>query len=133
MAKYVFPVILTPEETGLYAANFPDLASCYTQGSDLADVLDASADVLALTLYNLEENNQPIPQPTPINNLRIVEGQITSLICADTIEYRKFYAHKAVKKTLTIPAWLNTIAEKKEINFSAVLQKALKEELSITE
>jgi len=133
MAKYVFPVILTPEENGLYSANFPDLESCYTQGEDLADALDASADILALTLYNLEEKGKIIPAPTPINHLKTINGEITSLIFANTIEYRKFYDNKSVKKTLTIPAWLNTMAEKNDVNFSAVLQKALKEELSIAE
>lgn len=133
MAKYVFPVILTPEENGLYSANFPNLKSCYTQGENLADALNMSADVLALTLYDLEEKGKVIPTPTPINEIKTADGEIVSLIFADTIEYRKFYDNKAIKKTLTIPSWLNTIAEKNDINFSAVLQKALKKELSIAE
>ena len=54
-----------------------------------------------------------------------------SLVCCDTIEYRKLYNNKAVKKTLTIPAWLNTLAERADLNFSSVLQDALKLRLDI--
>jgi len=130
MAKYVYPVVLTPEKDGYYV-NFPDIESCYSQGDDLADALEMAKDVLVLRLCNYENEKKPIPRPTPQDKLFLEPGQIISLVSADTMEYRKLWDNKAIKKTLTLPAWLNTFAERENINFSAVLQKALKEELQI--
>jgi len=130
MAKYVYPVILTPEESGYYV-NFPDVESCYTQGDNLADALEMAKDVLALRLCHYENEKKSIPQPTLQERIALETGQIISLVSADTLEYRKLWDNKAIKKTLTIPAWLNTFAEKENINFSEVLQKALKKELRI--
>lgn len=132
MAKYVYPVILTPEDTG-YSVNFPDIEGCYTQGDDLADALEMAKDVLELRLCDYENENKIIPKPSEQQSFTLKYGQIISLISADTMEYRKLYDSKAIKKTLTIPTWLNTLAEKNNVNFSAILQKALKEELNIVE
>ncbi len=132
MAKYVYPVILTPEDAG-YSVNFPDVESCYTQGDDLADALEMAKDVLALRLCAYENEKKPLPTASTQQSFLLEEGQIISLVSADTMEYRKLYDSKAIKKTLTIPAWLNTLAEKNSVNFSAILQQALKEELHIIE
>lgn len=131
MSKYVFPVILTPETDGGYYANFPDLESCYTQGDDLPDTLDMAKDVLELTLYGYETKKENIPEPSDIKSFELNQNQIVSLITADTIEYRKLYDNKAVNKTVTLPAWLNTLAEDAGINFSGALQVALKEQLHL--
>jgi len=88
-------------------------------------------DALCLTLYDMEENNQSIPKASSIRDIKTNGDEFTTLISCDTIEYRKFFNSKAVKKTLTIPAWLNSMAEREEINFSAVLQKALRSELNL--
>ena len=82
-------------------------------------------------LYEMEENGKAIPKASGIKDLELAENEFATLVACDTLEYRKFYNSKAVKKTLSIPAWLNTMAEKEDINFSAVLQKALKAELNI--
>ena len=131
MAKYVFPVILTLEKEGGYYAKFPDLESCYTQGDDLTDALDMAKDVLELMLYGYEIKKKIIPNPSDIKSFKLNENQIASLVTADTIEYRKLYDNKSVNKTVTLPAWLNTLAEEAEINFSGLLQLALKEQLHI--
>ena len=131
MAKYVYPVVITPENDGMFSSVFPDLEGCYTQGDDLADVIDASGDVLALVLYGLEEKKADIPAASGINSISKKENEIVSLVSADTMEYRKLYDSKAVKKTLTIPAWLNTEAEKEGVNFSQILQNGLKEYLHV--
>lgn len=131
--KYVYPAIFTPEENGMYSVVFPGLESCYTQGDDMADAYEMAEDVLCLTLYNLERSGKAIPVPTDVQSLKPVAPAFASLVSADTIEYRRFYDAKAVKKTLTIPSWLNDMAEREEVNFSYVLQTALKEKLGITE
>ncbi|MBE6012066.1 MAG: type II toxin-antitoxin system HicB family antitoxin [Lachnospiraceae bacterium] len=131
MAKYVYPVILTPAPEGGYTANFPDLQNCFTEGDNLAEALEMAKDVLALTLTALEDDKKDIPKPSEHSKLNVSKDNIVSLVSADTTEYRKMYDNKAVKKTLTIPSWLNTIAEANDINFSAVLQTALKKELKL--
>jgi len=93
--------------------------------------LEMAKDVLALTLCGYEDNKKSIPAATPQEDLSLEAGQIISLVSADTAEYRKIWDSKAIKKTLTLPSWLNTLAEREGVNFSQTLQRALKEELKI--
>ena len=130
MAKYVYPAVFTPEPEG-YSINFPDLESCYTSAPTLEEGMEMAADVLCLTLYGLEEEGKPIPAASDLRTMKTEGKAFVSLVRCDTIEYRRFYDNKAVKKTLTIPAWLNTMAERNGVNFSMVLQTALKHELNI--
>lgn len=132
--KYVYPAIFTPEEGGLYSVSFPDLPGCYTQGDDIPDAIDAAEDALCLMLYDMEERKENIPAPSDIRTITPgVSGAFVSLITADTLEYRKYYDSKAVNKTLTLPAWLEKMATNEGVNFSFILQKALKKELHITD
>ncbi len=132
MAKYVFPAVFTQEENGLFAVKFPDLKGCYTSGDSLADAVEMAEDALCLKLYDMEENGTEIPQASNIADIQKETDSIVSLVACDTLEYRKFYDKKAVKKTLTIPNWLNAIAERAGVNFSAVLQEALIEKLHLS-
>lgn len=132
MAKYIYPAIFTKDGTQ-YSVRFPDLESCYTQGENLQDAYEMASDVLCLTLYNLEERNANIPSASGATEIKAGEDEFVSLVTCDTLEYRKFYDNKAVKKTLTIPSWLNTMSEREGINFSAVLQDALKNVLNIAD
>ena len=131
MAKYIYPAIFK-KEGKFYVVCFPDLESCYTQGDSLQDAYEMAADILCLTLYNLEEEKANIPPASDVSAIKTGKDEFASLVSCDTLEYRKFYDNKAVKKTLTIPAWLNTMSEREGINFSSVLQAALKNELHIT-
>lgn len=132
MAKYIYPAIFK-KDGEFYIVRFPDLEGCYTQGNDLQDAYEMAADVLCLTLYDMEEEKEDIPPASDGCEVETEQGEFVSLVTCDTLEYRKYYDNKAVKKTLTIPAWLNTMAEREGINFSAVLQSALKRELHITD
>ena len=127
--KYAYPAILT-EENGSVTVEIPDLG-IHTYGDDLNDAIAMGSDALCLTLYDLEENQQDIPAASDIRTLKCTGNNFATLIVCDTIEYRKFFNHKSVKKTLTLPAWLNTMAERADVNFSVVLQEALKRELKI--
>ena len=129
--KYAYPAIVTRENDGLYAVEFPDLDGCATSGSSLPDALEMAEDALCLTLYDMEEEGEAIPAPSDLKAVQNSTDEIVSLVCCDTIAYRKLYNNKAVKKTLTIPAWLNTLAERADLNFSSVLQDALKLRLDI--
>lgn len=132
MAKYIFPAVFT-KDGDFYVVSFPDIDGCNTQGESIQDALEMAEDVLCLTLYGYEEDGEKIPKPSDPKEIETDDSSFVSLIACDTIEYRKFYDNKAVKKTLTIPAWLNTISEREGVNFSAVLQNALKKELHISD
>lgn len=127
--KYVYPAVFQKEDCG-YSVVFPDL-DIATSGETLIEAMDMARDALCLMLYDIEENQGTIPQATDIAKVDCKENEFISLIECDTLEYRKFFNKRAVKKTLSIPAWLNSMAEREEINFSSVLQKALREELNI--
>jgi predicted RNase H-like HicB family nuclease len=131
MAKYIYPAVFTPEEGGSYSVIFKDLEGCYTCGENLEDAMEMAADVLALVLYGYETDKKPIPTPSDITKVEKNDNEFVNYILADTLEYRKMYNSKAVKKTLTIPEWLNTEAMEEGINFSAVLQEALQERLMV--
>lgn len=130
MAKYVYPAIFTPEKKG-FSVRFPDVEGCYTQGEDMADAIDAACDALCLMLYDMEERGEAAPKQTDIRAVKTDADEIVTLIACDTLEYRVFNDNRAVKKTLTIPNWLNAMAERKGVNFSATLQNALMEQLHI--
>jgi hypothetical protein len=76
---------------------------------------------------------KPIPSASNPGGIKIKDGEFVSIIAVDTETYRRFYENKSVKKTLSIPMWLNEMAERAHINFSQTLQKALKAELHIAD
>ena len=129
--KYAYPAVFTKEEDG-YSVEFPDVDGCVTYGESLPAAMELASDALCLMLYDWEESGEKIPTPSDIHVLQAKqETAIVSMVCCDTLEYRKLYDNKAVKKTLTIPNWLNTVAERAGVNFSVVLQNALKQQLNI--
>ena len=130
MAKYVYPAVFTRDEAG-YSINFPDLESCYTSAPTLEEGMDMAQDVLCLTLYGLEQDEKAISPASAVNDVPHGPEEFVTLVACDTIEYRKFFDNKAVKKTLSIPSWLNDMAERNGINFSGTLQEALKAKLNI--
>jgi hypothetical protein len=95
--------------------------------------MENANDVLCMMLYNLERLGKEIPEASSVASIQktITGGEFVTLISCDTIEYRKFHDNRAVKKTLSIPSWLNEMAEKAGINFSGTLQDALKKQLGI--
>lgn len=132
MAKYVYPAVFTLEGEG-YSINFPDVDNCFTEGDNLAEALENAKDVLCMMLYERERIGAEIPTASTLGtiNRKIGEKEFATLITCDTMEYRKFHENRAVKKTLSIPSWLNEMAEMADVNFSAVLQEALKQKLNI--
>ncbi len=135
-----YPACFYKEENG-YSVIFPDLNYLATCGETLEMALSMAVDCLAGYLYRLKRNSEAAPAPSPINELdaSIVakELEITSeesfitMITVDVAEYAKTHFEKSVKKTLTIPAWLNQAALEQNINFSQVLQEALKSKLHV--
>lgn len=130
MAKYIYPAIFTPEENGKFSIKFPDIDGCYTYGDNLADGMEMAQDALALMLTHLEDEKREIPVASFINDLTVNSGEFTNYISCDTDVYRRLMNKAAVKKTLSIPSWLNDSAVAAGLNFSQVLQDALKERLN---
>jgi len=127
--KYVYPAIFTPLPSGEYDVRIPDLPGCITCGKDLADAIEMAEDAAAMWLCDAEDNQENIPSPS--EKLNANSPQFVNLVVADTTEYRRENDNRAVKKTLTIPNWLNTKAEKAGVNFSQLLQLALTNHMEI--
>ncbi len=130
MAKYVYPAVFEPED-GMYNVKFPDLPHCFTCGSDLPEAFEMAEDALAIVLDDYEREHKPIPAPSQLGDISVPEGNIVNYVYCDTIVYKKRFSKRAVKKTLSIPEWLNEAATAAGINFSQVLQNALKQELHL--
>ena len=128
--KFFYPALFHKEDGGGFWVSFPDIPECLTQGTDMSQAYEMAVDALGLALEDrMKENNVPVP--TSIDFLVITENSYPVIIEFDLLEYKKKHSSRAVKKTLTIPEWLNDEAIKKNINFSAVLQEALKAQLGI--
>ena len=124
--KYVYPAIFEDDD-GKIGVSVPDIPGCFTFGDDMAEALLMAEDAIAMMLVQYENEGQSVPVASSISDIK-TDG-IVSLVLADTEKWRKQFDNKAVKKTLTIPSWLNSLAEKAGINFSQVLQEALQAKL----
>ncbi len=134
--KLIYPACFYPCEEGGYTVTFPDLPGCITEGDTLSDAIDMAIDAASgWLLYLIEEEKQQIPKSSDIINIVADEydNGFVSLINIDLDEYSKKHGNKSIKKTLTIPAWLNSLAEENNVNFSQLLQQALKQQLGIHE
>ena len=124
--KYVYPVILYTDDDKV-GVTVPDLPGCHTFGDDKADALLAAKDAVEMWLWSAENEEMKIPEPS--SALEVTEGQLMTLVAADTDEWRRANDTRSVKKTLSIPSWLNVQAEKANAPFSQILQEGLKEYL----
>ena len=129
--KYVYPAVFSPEEDGGFCVIFPDIRRGATQGDNMIDAMEMAEDFLSSVLYDIEEEKAAIPTPSETKAIQSLPSDIITLIAADTNEYRRYKENRVIKKTLTLPSWLNAKAEAANINFSQTLQKALKEELQL--
>jgi toxin-antitoxin system, antitoxin component, hicB family len=125
--KYTYIAVLHPEEGG-YLVKFPDIPNCFTDGEDLQDAIDMAKDVLALVLWQMEEDKKEIPTPTPADKIPHEVADVLAVIEADTVAYRKENDNKAVPRTLSLPHWMDVKAKELSLSLSSVLQKALLKE-----
>ena len=124
--KLIYPAIFTPclEKEG-YTVIVPDLPGCISEGDSLLDAIDMATDAASGWVLGELEDGNPIPAATPAEQLVVETGSFSNLLVLDMDAYAEKYGEKAVRKNITIPAWLNTYGEKNNINFSKVLQEAL--------
>lgn len=127
--KYYFPAVFTEEDTG-FSVHFPDLDGCFTEGNTLDEAYEMAFD--AIGLYLQQQNGGFIfPKCSNPKQIETSSNEFVALVEFNEVEYLKKHDNKAVKKTLTIPSWLNHQAEKANAPFSQILQEGLKEYLHI--
>ena len=126
--RYIYPAVFTYEEGEEIAVVFPDL-DVATSGENDADALTSARELLGAVLYGMEEDGAPIPAPTPLNAVKLEENERAALVDVYMPSIRLAKVNRAVNRTVTIPAWLNAAAMERNINFSQVLQGALREQL----
>lgn len=129
--KVFFPVIISTEKTEKYCdVSVPDL-EINTEGTDIADSIEMARDAIGLKCITMEDSDVEIPEPSDIRNISFGKNELVTLVDVDLSDYRRKIETRTVKKNCTLPSWLCYEAEKANINFSAVLQAALKRELHI--
>ena len=129
-SKYTFAALFTKEADGGYSVSFPQLDGCYTQGDNFEEARRMAADAMSLHLYGMEQDGESIPAPQL--DMQAPSGAMVVPVTAWMTPFREEMENRAVKKTLTIPAWLNDAAEKRGgVNYSQILQSALKDYLGV--
>jgi len=128
--RYFYPAIFTYEPDQEIAIVFPDL-NCATSGINDDDALLSARELLGCVLNGLEEDNAEIPSPTPLAEITTESNERAVLIDVYMPSVRMAQMNKSVSRTVTLPAWLNAAALEHNINFSQVLQDALKSQLHI--
>lgn len=138
----VYPSIFIQDKQGRITVIFPDLNHLATFGDNMNEAMEMAVDCLAGYIHSAKREGKELPPPSPIESITpqsegIDEHDLdiahlfVNLVSVDVEEYAKTHFNKAVKKTLSIPQWLNDMATAQKINFSKVLQSALKKELGI--
>lgn len=127
--KLIYPAIFTPciEKEG-YTVVVPDLPGCVTEGNSLAEAIDMGVDAASGWILGELEDGNDFPKPSAHGDIKPEdEGSFVNLLVLDIDAYAEKYGNKAVRRNVSIPAWLNTYGEKHNVNFSRVLQDALLE------
>lgn len=132
--KLIYPAIFTPclEKEG-YTVVVPDLPGCVTEGDSLLNAIDMGVDAASGWILGELEDGNNIPAPSSHEDISCDEGSFVNLLVLDMDTYAEKYGSKAVRKNITIPAWLNTYGEKRNINFSKMLTDALLQVVSENE
>ncbi len=124
--SFIFPAVFSKDEDG-YSVYFPGIEGAFTCGDTFEEAVLMAKDCLELNLDGIEE----LPKIINIEDIKLEENEYVVMIGADMISYRKKYQSQPVKKTLTIPKWLNDLGVQRKINFSKLLQESLKKELDL--
>lgn len=132
--KVVYPAIITPPATdSFYVIEFPDLEGCWSQGHTLAEVMAMGRDALAVYLDTLDMEGMEIPGASPLDDVTAPAGSFATLIDADPEIYARQRNNRAVKKTISIPEWMDEKARQQNISLSKELQDALERRFKAAE
>lgn len=128
--NYIYPAIFSYEDDGI-SISFPDLEGCFTCAKDDEEAYLSSKEVLGLYMVSLEEEKKEIPKATCLKDIVLKENERSQLVSVWMPRIRRAVENKAIKKTLSIPQWLDVKAREEDLNFSYILQQALKKELGV--
>ena len=131
MNRLFYPAIFRKAEEGGFWVTFPDIPECMTQGDDMQQAYEMAVDALGLSLTTMEEAGEEIPKASTLDKVDPEDG-VLIIVEFDMAEYRRRNSSRAVKKTLSIPEWLNEAAMRENINFSQALQEALMVKLGVS-
>ena len=127
--RYFYPAIFNYEDDEI-AVIFPDL-NVATRGENEQDALISARELLGVVMLGLEEDKEEIPTPSQLNRVKLQKGETVTLIDVYMPSIRNANINKSVNRTVTLPTWLNSIAIEHNINFSQLLQDAIKKQLSL--
>ena len=125
MNKLFYPAIFHTAEEGGFWISFPDFPECLTQGDEIDHAYEMAMDALGLCITNLKESGHPLPTATKPSEISLENDSFMAIVEFDLAAYHRRTNARSVKKTLTIPEWLNEEALARNVNFSQVLQDAL--------
>jgi len=128
--NYSYIAVVSFDDDGI-SIDFPDLNGCFTCAESEGEIAKMAKEVLGLTLYGMEEDGEDIPEPSSIKNIKLEPNETSMLVDVFMPPVRDRISNRVVKKTLTIPQWLNVEAERQGVNFSQILQNGLKEYLQL--
>ena len=131
MNKLFYPAVFHKAEEGGFWVTFPDFPECFTEGDDMPQAYEMAVEAMGLALKSRKKEGEVIPQPTEIDKICLDDGTLV-IVEFDMLEYQKKHNSRAVKKTLSIPEWLNEEATAMGVNLSQVLQEALMNKLNIS-
>lgn len=129
--KRAYPIILSQGKDYI-VVSIPDF-NINTQGKDIPEAIEMARDAIGIMGIDMEDEKEALPTPSDLSTIKSNAKDIITLVDVDFAEYRRKNDMRTVKKNCTIPSWLNFEAEKAGVNFSALLQSALKKELHIAE
>ncbi len=126
----VYPAVFSREEDGI-VITFPDLPGCISEADDEAGALAMARDALGAWIVATEDLGEPVPPPSRASDHHVEENEAVVLIDVWLPIFRDEHRSGSVKKNVTVPVWLNALAERAGLNFSQVLQAGIKEHLGI--
>lgn len=128
MEKLLYPACFYPceDKPGAYTVVVPDLPGCVTEGGTLADAIIMGMDAASGWILDELEEGHIAPKPSALKDVQPeTPDGFVNLLVLDIDAYAEKYGEKAVRKNLTIPAWLNTFGELHHVNFSQVFQDGM--------
>lgn len=123
--KLFYPAVFHTAEEGGFWVSFPDIPECLTEGDDMEKAYEMAVEALGLSLTYMEEHLEAVPAASDFSTIELQDGEHLVIVEFDMAAYRKRHRSKAVKKTLSIPEWMNEEANALGLNFSQILQEAL--------
>jgi predicted RNase H-like HicB family nuclease len=127
----VYPVVFTPEDDGTFCVYAPDLPGCVTEADDYADGVSKIREGICGILFTMQRNNIALPEPSAPHSIALEAGDVVALVDADVTAYAKRVGSKAVRRTISIPEWMDIMATSAGVSLSQITQDALRQILNV--